>query len=36
MGRARTLLNSELGVDPGPELLQLEQRVLRHDPELLR
>ncbi|SDJ06408.1 DNA-binding transcriptional activator of the SARP family [Frankineae bacterium MT45] len=36
LSRARWLLNSELGVDPGPELRELEQRVLRHDPELLR
>ena len=29
--RARTLLDDELGVEPGPELRALEQAVLRHD-----
>ncbi len=31
---ARTLLVEELGVDPGPELQELERRILRHDPSL--
>ncbi len=33
--RARTILAEELGIDPGPELVQLEQRILQHDPALL-
>jgi DNA-binding SARP family transcriptional activator len=32
--RARHVLATELGVDPGQELLGLEQDVLRHDPRL--
>ena len=32
--RARTVLATELGVDPGPELVALEQAVLRQDPTL--
>jgi len=32
--RVRTLLADELGVDPGPELRELERRVLAQDPEL--
>jgi len=32
--RARTLLVEELGLDPGRELVDLEQRLLRHDPSL--
>ncbi len=32
--RARALLVAELGIEPGPELRQLEQAILRHDPEL--
>jgi WD40 repeat protein/DNA-binding SARP family transcriptional activator/energy-coupling factor transporter ATP-binding protein EcfA2 len=32
--RARELLTGELGLDPGPELAQLEQAVLRQDPSL--
>ncbi|MFL5941702.1 MAG: BTAD domain-containing putative transcriptional regulator [Gaiellaceae bacterium] len=31
---ARTLLVEELGVDPGPELQELERRILQHDPSL--
>jgi predicted ATPase/DNA-binding SARP family transcriptional activator len=31
---ARALLVDELGVDPGPELQELERRILRHDPGL--
>ncbi|WP_433728147.1 AfsR/SARP family transcriptional regulator [Actinoplanes sp. CA-051413] len=31
---ARARLVGELGVEPGPELLRLEQRVLRQDPDL--
>ena len=30
----RTLLVEELGVEPGPELRDLERRILSHDPEL--
>jgi len=30
----RTLLAEEIGADPGPELVALEQRLLRHDPTL--
>lgn len=32
--RARHLLATELGLDPGPELLGLEAAILRHDPAL--
>ena len=32
--RARAVLVSELGLDPGPELAQLEQAILRQDPAL--
>lgn len=32
---ARTSLATELGVDPGPELLDLEQAILRQDPSLV-
>jgi predicted ATPase/Tfp pilus assembly protein PilF len=31
---ARAMLVDELGVDPGPELQELERRILRHDPAL--
>jgi DNA-binding SARP family transcriptional activator/ABC-type branched-subunit amino acid transport system substrate-binding protein len=30
----RSLLNDELGVEPGPELQRLERAILNHDPEL--
>lgn len=33
--RARTVLVSELGLDPGPELTSLEQAILQHDPSLV-
>ncbi|MFD8085045.1 BTAD domain-containing putative transcriptional regulator [Kitasatospora sp. NPDC059722] len=33
--RARRLLAEELGVDPGPELREIHQRILRNDPTLL-
>src|SRR5262249_34980950 len=32
--RARRHLIDELGIDPGPELRELEQAILRHDPGL--
>ena len=32
--RARRLLGEELGIDPGPELADLEERMLRQDPAL--
>ncbi|WP_188450390.1 nSTAND1 domain-containing NTPase [Knoellia flava] len=36
LDRARTRLADDLGVDPGPELRELQARVLAHDPDLLR
>lgn len=33
-GRLRTLLRDELGLDPSPELQNLEERILQHDPSL--
>jgi predicted ATPase len=35
LARARTVLVSELGVDPGPDLAALERRLLDQDPALL-
>ena len=32
--RARAVLSTELGLDPGPDLVALEQAILRHDPSL--
>ncbi|MBW3663126.1 MAG: winged helix-turn-helix domain-containing protein [Actinobacteria bacterium] len=32
--RARALLGEELGIDPGPQLAELEQAILRQDPTL--
>ncbi|MCO8269874.1 winged helix-turn-helix domain-containing protein [Actinoplanes sp. TRM 88003] len=32
--RARQVLNTELGLDPGPELAAVERAILRHDPAL--
>jgi DNA-binding SARP family transcriptional activator len=34
-GELRRLLADELGIDPGPELRELRQRILRSDPSLL-
>jgi DNA-binding SARP family transcriptional activator/tetratricopeptide (TPR) repeat protein len=33
---ARQVLATELGIDPGPELVELEQRILTQDPTLLQ
>ena len=33
--RIRIILQQELGLDPGPELMALEQSILRQDPDLL-
>ncbi|MDG4763416.1 BTAD domain-containing putative transcriptional regulator [Solwaraspora sp. WMMD406] len=33
--KVRTLLNDELGIDPGPELQELHRRILQNDPALL-
>ena len=33
--RARTVLASELGLDPGPDLVALEEAILRQDPSLV-
>jgi WD40 repeat protein/tetratricopeptide (TPR) repeat protein len=35
MRQARSVLATELGVDPGPELVELEQAILRQDPALM-
>jgi predicted ATPase/DNA-binding SARP family transcriptional activator len=35
VGRARTELREQLGIDPSPQLAELEHRVLEDDPELL-
>ena len=32
--RARRILNDELGLEPGPELQELERKILQQDPEL--
>jgi DNA-binding SARP family transcriptional activator/EAL domain-containing protein (putative c-di-GMP-specific phosphodiesterase class I)/FixJ family two-component response regulator len=32
--QVRTLLREELGLEPSPELVQIEQQILRHDPAL--
>ena len=32
--RARHILREELGLDPGPELVEIEQAILSHDPRL--
>ena len=32
--RARTVLDAELGLEPGPELRRLEEAILHHDPSL--
>lgn len=34
--RARSMLSTHLGLEPGPQLVQLEQRILAHDPTLDR
>jgi predicted ATPase/DNA-binding SARP family transcriptional activator/Tfp pilus assembly protein PilF len=34
--RARAVLDEELGVEPGPDLRELERAILRHDPSLSR
>ncbi|HEU0235242.1 MAG TPA: BTAD domain-containing putative transcriptional regulator [Candidatus Limnocylindrales bacterium] len=34
--RARTILSDELGVEPGPELEEMQRRILTQDPELAR
>lgn len=33
--RARVMLSTELGIDPGPQLTALQERILRQDPRLL-
>ena len=35
LSRARQALTEELGVDPGPELIELEHRILAQDPSLV-
>ena len=35
VARARSVLVEDLGLDPGPELVELERQVLTHDPGLL-
>ncbi len=32
--QARTILGEELGLEPSPELVEIEQQILRHDPAL--
>ncbi len=32
--RARSVLNAQLGLEPGPEVRELQTRILRHDPDL--
>jgi predicted ATPase/DNA-binding SARP family transcriptional activator len=34
-GRLRTLLGEELGIEPGPDVASLEERILLQDPDLL-
>jgi DNA-binding SARP family transcriptional activator len=34
LAQTRTLLATELGIDPGPELQRLQAAILRHDPDL--
>ncbi len=35
MRRARRILDQELGVGPGPELIEVERQILAHDPRLV-
>lgn len=34
LARLRRMLSEELGIDPGPTIVDLEERILRHDPDL--